>query len=808
MSGIIRPHKPRKNSISPIDPEDSKKSRQLVADRLLRNLGDEYSVIAGINDYLFFVNEKGMAEKLRDLYMFSPSSPFIRIWDVLIGFLLLYQAIIIPFRLSFEEDPEQAWGAFDYFVDFLFFVDITIQFNTAYLDERGEAVTDRRKIALRYFKGFFILDMLSTFPFTLFENDSNALQVNRLLRIFRLFRLFKLLRMMRMEALIHEYGEVFSLNANVMKIVKLVFWILLLSHFGACLWHALVLYDTGYPTWLEAYQGDFCYEATDLGCYPIETAASKYLVALYYVGTTMTTVGYGDVTPRSDHERFFALVVVIVGATGFAYIVGNVSSLMANVNQVNSLQKRRLEELNDFMNYRHLPTELKRRVRKYCEFVWAQRSAFDEEKIMKDLSEGLREEVALVMNKELIELVPLFHDAPRDFVQAIVTKLSPARYMPGEFVVKEGEESHEMFLIKSGELEVLKLQPDGGGFASLRRLKAGSHFGEIGILSDEIVCRTSTVVAVTPCELYALSKPDLKDALKRHPALEAEMKQQAESLIRLRPHPYPDTVDDTNSKSETPAHALSNATSTPNGGIHSSPFIEADNTEGDMSGDEPQTAVENGEILVVQTQLPGQPTPKSSREGAYRLSGDTSSGQRSPLPQSPECVPPERPSSPHGDLRSPQTSAHLKKEFEPILVPPQRLLSEKMDNSTRRAYDLALPPVRPPARHSPNPAHSALPDVTPTASSGGASAKTTGRRPDVGLSSSPRPYGACAQGENGQTIVDQHIAEIKKWQMRAIQNEKILLDLAARVHFMDRTLKDMKEGQKDILRALGRAGMT
>eukprot|EP00736_Rhodelphis_marinus_P001471 Rmarinus@m.24421 len=450
--------------------------------------------------------------------------------------LVLYQSMVIPFRIAFEIQLSLEWQVFDYIIDSFFAIDIFMHFNTAYVSDTGETVTDRKLVANHYMRGFFVLDLLSTLPFDLMQGSvsSGTARMNKLLRSFRILRLFKLLRMMRMEALLREYGEVYSINANMMKITKLVFWIVVLSHLGACAWHAIVVWEGTGTNWIEEYKSDFCSDTSDDGefsCGVLSLAASKYLVSLYWMLTTMTTVGYGDVIPQTDLERAVALFFVVVGATVFAYIVGNVSSLMANVNQAESVRNRKMEMLNDFMNYRRLPPELKRRVRKYCEFVWAQQSAFDEEKIMSDLSLNLREEVALFMNKELIDMVPLFKNAPKSFITSIVTHLRPLRVMPGEYIIREGELSHDMYLIKNGEVEVLK-KTDTDEFLLLRRMSGGSYFGEIGILADTVVRRTSSVIAVSPCELYALSKADLADALAPHPKLRDVMKADAE--VRMK----------------------------------------------------------------------------------------------------------------------------------------------------------------------------------------------------------------------------------------------------------------------------------
>jgi hypothetical protein len=52
-----------------------------------------------------------------------------------------------------------------------------------------------------------------------------------------------------------------------------------------------------------------------------------YLAAYYYCFTTMTGVGYGDITPQSDRERGFAICLEGVGGFTYAFIIGSLTVL-------------------------------------------------------------------------------------------------------------------------------------------------------------------------------------------------------------------------------------------------------------------------------------------------------------------------------------------------------------------------------------------------------------------------------------------------------------------------------------------------
>ena len=85
-------------------------------------------------------------------------------------FIILYEMVMIPFRLSFEEDNNTFFdglSSIDIYFDAIFLTDIVINFNTAVYN-KGILIYNRKFIIITYIKLWFWLDLFSSFPYGMF----------------------------------------------------------------------------------------------------------------------------------------------------------------------------------------------------------------------------------------------------------------------------------------------------------------------------------------------------------------------------------------------------------------------------------------------------------------------------------------------------------------------------------------------------------------------------------------------------------------------------------------------------------------
>lgn len=308
-------------------------------------------------------------------------------------------------------------------------------------------------------------------------------------------RLVKLLRVAR---LMRQWQHNSLHNTHIIRLGFFIYWLGLVSHWLACGWLAL---------------GGITEQAD---------GRRQYIRALYWCITTLTTVGYGDITPSTSAQTVYTMSVMILGIGVYGYVIGNVTTLLANLDLTTNHYREIMERVTAFMQYRRLPTNLQHRIRDYYAYLWANRLGYDESTVLTELPTSLRTEVALFLRRDFIERAPLFRGASVDLIREVALELRPVVYMPGDYVFRSGQFGRHMYFISRGNVEIISSDEH-----ILNTLHEGDFFGEIALLFSQP--RTASVRATDYCDLYSLDKDTFDRILTHYPDFAAHIRQMAEA---------------------------------------------------------------------------------------------------------------------------------------------------------------------------------------------------------------------------------------------------------------------------------------
>lgn len=444
-------------------------------------------------------------------------------WDMFIMLLILYAAATVPIRVAFSADAEGFMWVVEASMSVIFLGDIALTFNTAVLVD-GKWVTSRCTIAQRYCSGWFWVDAPSSIPVELIElamphgSDTGVLGAFRFLRVFRLVRLIRLLKVEKYISSLEEYLET-SLRA--LGLLQIFFKLVFIAHLLACGFYYVGTLAGDETSWIESYD-----ERAASG-----SLSTQYLVCFYWSLTTLTTVGYGDITPVTDVERQFTIFALLVGALVFATLVGDITSLLDALNQQNKLVEERMQSLKEYLEWRQIPRDLSIRIRRYYEYYYTKRPVFDEHLILNGLNPTLHSEMVQHIVKNTLGRAPIAELLSPDFKKALFPLLKPLSMSAGEIIFRRGAPSHDLLFLLDGEVEVFseiddtlpvrRISSTEESFLSeedpdcvLVRQRCLGCFGQSVLLGKH---RLETHVAHTACEMLVISKADLEQLFAADP---------------------------------------------------------------------------------------------------------------------------------------------------------------------------------------------------------------------------------------------------------------------------------------------------
>ena len=236
--------------------------------------------------------------------------------------------------------------------------------------------------------------------------------------------------------------------------------------------------------------------------YENDTHADLYISSFYWAVTTLTTVGYGDITARTTYERFLAMIWMTFSMVFLSFTIGNLASMIGGDQQAMILNEK-LVTIDEFCNEAKLPREIKFRLKRAVRYT-TEKTGFnwaDKRDIFDELPRALKYEVCLCMHQGGIKKIPFFMDKDFVFVTCIVPFLQPMFIEEKEYVFQEGDYADEMYFIINGRVNYVYGEQD----IPYKSLQAGAYFGEIELL--EQVPRKNTIRAALDCDMFVMNKP-------------------------------------------------------------------------------------------------------------------------------------------------------------------------------------------------------------------------------------------------------------------------------------------------------------
>jgi len=437
------------------------------------NLNEEYEGNENRNEYQhkyrkLFISKKVYdslddeeiddEEEINNIFL-SPNCITVYLIDFLVLIASIYISFYLPFSIAHNFDKCAITyftieSVIFYFIDLLYIVDLVSGFFRAYYDFDEYLIRNNLSICINYLSKWFFIDLIEAIPiFTISNLSKEKCKENSVYNLYNSGKYILVCSLFNLKIL--KLFKIFSENRALLKIVNVlnktdffynwsgVFFTMFvaLCTLNFCSLYFIFLGKNIYPGWI--YQSNM----QNNNFYDI------YITSVYYLMTTLTTVGYGDISVISIHEKYYQIILLMVGTCAYSWIITFISNYIKNNNEKYIDYEKKLAILGEIrIKYPNLKNDLYERILRYLNYNKSEYK-LNLENILDSLPQSLQNNLIIEMYKPIIKNFYFFKSFENsDFFVKIVTSLKPILCMKNDILIQEGDFIEEIIFIKNGVL--------------------------------------------------------------------------------------------------------------------------------------------------------------------------------------------------------------------------------------------------------------------------------------------------------------------------------------------------------------------
>ena len=376
-------------------------------------------------------------------------------------------------------------------------------------------IDDLPTIRKKYMRAAFYWDVLAWIPLQHVDCLPGVRQPQA--KLLNLLRILKLVRLSRLSQIVQGLKERYPRSIFLVTFLQLFLTFFLSAHWMACIFFS-VGYGLASPDAEDEYSQLMFQKGwvVTFGLLNADATVPEFtdpwITALYWAVTTMSTIGYGDISPQTEPERIIGMFLMVIGAAFFAWITGSITSLMTAKSACQQRFEDLMEEVDAFIEVHELPKLLQDNIKEYYKVKYPNKTIFEESDLISSIeSPGLKKMIISHLFKDVVLNVALFRVCDEPVRLEICFKLKIVYRMADRLITEEGQEPDAMYVIRFGRVAVSAKKVDLGIFVT------GQLFGEmamIGLTRDGRRARTTRTQSV--CELCTLTRNDFEDLLCHH----------------------------------------------------------------------------------------------------------------------------------------------------------------------------------------------------------------------------------------------------------------------------------------------------
>lgn len=401
-------------------------------------------------------------------FLFMPDSTFSVIWEFFfVFFIVFFQFFIEVYCVGVTHNTP----ATVYILEALYLLNMFIICNSAYEDDDGIIVYNKKKIMRHYFRSTgFILDVIVMLPIYIVIAIFFSQQSQEILGPWS--RINKLVCIHHFITNIRKRQSYMGSNIFLTRLFIVFTWTTLLIHFTACIQIGFLRY------------GDVSLHLTEE---ILLTKFHLYVMHAYAVQNIFFSSVVHGYYPDSPYMTIYFIIMMIIFRLTQYVMIAEICSSLSDTLVFRNVYFAKLFALSNYMTFGDTSEGLTKQTWTFALRLWTWRHGMHTPELLSDAPRYLQEDINSALYGDIFYEHPIFWKCEQTFLRQMIRQVRLLNFFTNDYIAFEGDTTNSLYVVVQGlvGVETTSILDEVDALAEVR-LKRGALFGiASGLLRHE-----------------------------------------------------------------------------------------------------------------------------------------------------------------------------------------------------------------------------------------------------------------------------------------------------------------------------------